>query len=94
MNCGPCSICRGDSSTKNPLEYITPTPSPTIGDYLRQLGLGVGDDGIRAALKELATRRAMDPQPRKKPDCGCHCTGGCGDPYAACMYPCEKHIPF
>jgi hypothetical protein len=25
--------------------------------------------------------------------CGCHCEGGCGDPYAACMHPCVEHIP-
>jgi len=23
-------------------------------------------------------------------DCGCHCAGGCGDPYAACA----EHVPF
>ena len=26
--------------------------------------------------------------------CGCHCKGGCGDPYAACMHPCSEHVPF
>ena len=26
--------------------------------------------------------------------CGCHCEGGCGDPYAACLRPCPGHIPF
>ena len=26
--------------------------------------------------------------------CGCHCEGGCGDPYAGCMWPCREHIPF
>lgn len=32
------------------------------------------------------------PTPTKLP-CGCHCKGGCGDPYAACMWPCAEHIP-
>lgn len=63
MNCGPCSICRGDTSPKHPLEYITPTPTPTIAYLLARLGLGVGDDSIRAALRELVDRRAMDPKP-------------------------------
>lgn len=30
----------------------------------------------------------------QKLPCGCHCAGGCGDPYAACMWPCAEHIPF
>lgn len=29
-----------------------------------------------------------------KLSCGCHCEGGCGDPYAACMWPCAEHVPF
>ncbi|WNM70235.1 hypothetical protein [Myxococcus phage Mx1] len=34
------------------------------------------------------------PPPVVRPECGCHCEGGCGDPYAACMYPCNECIPF
>ena len=26
--------------------------------------------------------------------CGCHCKGGCGDLYAACMWPCDDHLPW
>lgn len=26
--------------------------------------------------------------------CGCHCSGGCGDPYAACTRPCKDHVPY
>lgn len=29
----------------------------------------------------------------EKLPCGCHCSGGCGDPYAACIRPCNEHIP-
>ena len=65
MSCA-CSICRGDSSKKNPLEYITPPPSPTIGDLLRRLGLGGGDDAIRTALKELVERRLDEQAPGRQ----------------------------
>lgn len=27
------------------------------------------------------------------PACGCHCRGGCGDPYAACARPCAAYTP-
>lgn len=65
MTCA-CSICRGDSNAKHPLEYITPTPSPTIGDLLRRLGLGVGDDSIRTALNELVERRLDEQAPGRQ----------------------------
>lgn len=26
--------------------------------------------------------------------CGCHCKGGCSDPYSACASPCREHIPY
>lgn len=45
--------------------------------------LGVYRSGILEALGQT-----LSPLP-----CGCHCLGGCGDPYAACMNPCAKHVP-
>jgi hypothetical protein len=44
---------------------------------------------LHARRVQLPAPKVVSPIP-----CGCHCTGGCGDPYAACMYPCPKHIPF
>jgi hypothetical protein len=40
-----------------------------------------------------AITRVYVPEP-EKPACGCHCFGGCVDPYAACARPCQEHIPF
>lgn len=103
MSCA-CSICRGDFTKPtgcrckgerhaSMLCFVTPPPAigTTVADYLSTLGLA----DVRAALKELIDRRRLDPQPRVSPlKCGCHCSGGCGDPYAACMYPCAEHVPF
>jgi hypothetical protein len=36
--------------------------------------------------------QCFDKMKTKLP-CGCHCSGGCGDPLAACMYPCAEHVP-
>lgn len=48
--------CEGEEH-KNPHCFVTPAPSPTIGDLLRELGLPHGDEGIRTALLELRARR-------------------------------------
>lgn len=44
---------------------------------------------LHARRVRLPAKKVASPLP-----CGCHCKGGCGDPYAACMHPCPKHIPF
>ena len=38
----------------------------------------------------------VETPPEEEPPlpCGCHCSGGCGDPYAACANPCPEHVPF
>jgi hypothetical protein len=45
-----------------------------------------GRGAAEAAKRLLDTKAPMD--------CGCHCEGGCGDPFAACMYPCDEHVPY
>lgn len=59
MNCGPCSICRGEPRQT----FVSPPPpSPTIGELMAMLrpyfgddeitpSLPRGDDGVRTALK-------------------------------------------
>lgn len=58
---------------------------------------------IRVLHKDLTDQDPSEifnyiyPRPKKVKTtlpCGCHCEGGCGDPYTACMYPCKDHIPY
>ncbi len=58
----PGCRCPGESHA-NINCFITKTPSPNIGDYLRTLGVPVDDDGVRAALRELVERRRLTPEP-------------------------------
>lgn len=48
-------------------------------------------DFARVAKIELVdfSKKPASPLP-----CGCHCKGGCVDPYAACANPCSAHVPF
>lgn len=50
------------------------------------------------AWKKLQADQEADkkkaPVEKQGLPCGCHCKGGCGSQYEACMYPCAEHIPF
>ena len=41
-------------------EHITPTASPTLRELHERLGFALDDNGTRAALLELETRRRLD----------------------------------
>lgn len=45
------------------------------------------EDVVDAAYRQF--KKDMEPPP----PCGCHCYGGCCDPYAPCANPCEEHTP-
>ncbi len=52
------------------------------------------DEILQALTRDWSAPEVEAVLSRRPLSCGCHCKGGCGDPYAACMHPCPKHIPF
>lgn len=71
------------------------------GEPVRDVAVFYPGNGYdaQALAVELVGRlnRAAWAEEEKAPDknlpCGCHCSGGCADPYAACALPCAAHIP-
>lgn len=59
MTCA-CTLCQRRASGQSEevkVSYVTPTPSPTIGELLASMGFEKNDDGMHKALRTLS--RAM-----------------------------------
>lgn len=64
-------------------------PVTTIDDVARRRAWADADATAARVVLAKPGRAALNSEPT----CGCHCNGGCGDPYAACLTPCPEHVP-
>lgn len=62
---------------------------PAVAGAFRVLG-AIGD----SVIADLGARTVDTRARGAVPLCGCHCTGGCADPYAPCARPCLDHMPY
>jgi dCMP deaminase len=96
-----CQAAAEGRAVRSATAYVTASPCwpcfkalATAGIRRIVFGEMYKDERIWEFAK-TANIELIDMSPPKPTSlaCGCHCKGGCGDPYAACMHPCAEHTP-
>lgn len=63
------------------------------GGSLERIHLARRGPGFTVRLIYVEGKKKAPVETQGLP-CGCHCAGGCGSKYEACMNPCSEHVPF